>query len=118
MSGSTNAGDAFDLIASRRAAREHLCGTSFGWSRLRNARRAPMSRLADRLRVVFLGLTVVMPARHGFGAAIPFVPSPFSWWPHPVRSFWRYRSPSSPAVARAKHGVLIKGGKALESLAR
>ena len=59
MSGSTNAGDAFDLIASRRAAES----TYAGIVRLVEAAqrsKAPMSRLADRIALVFLGLTVVI----------------------------------------------------------
>ena len=53
MSGSTNAGEAFDLRATRRAAES----TYAGIVRLVEAAqqsKAPMSRLADRYSLVFL----------------------------------------------------------------
>ena len=59
MSGATNAGDAFDLVASRRAAES----TYAGIVRLVEAAqrsKAPMSRLADRIALIFLGFTVVI----------------------------------------------------------
>ena len=59
MSGVTNVGEAFDLLAARRAAES----TYAGIVRLVEAAhrsRAPMSRLADRFAMVFLGVTVVM----------------------------------------------------------
>src|SRR4029077_1440275 len=55
MSGSTNAGEAFDLTASHHAAE----GTYAGIVRLvEEAQRskAPMSRLADRFAMLFLGV--------------------------------------------------------------
>jgi len=59
MSGSTNAGDAFDLAASRRAAES----TYAGIVRLveeAQASKAPMSRLADRWSLGFLAVTVTI----------------------------------------------------------
>jgi heavy metal translocating P-type ATPase len=118
MSGSTNAGDAFDLIASRRAAES----TYAGIVRLVEAAqrsKAPMSRLADRLAIVFLGLTVVIA-----GAA-------WLWAGDPIRAVavLVVATPCPLILAvpvaiicglsrAAKHGILIKGGKVLESLAR
>ena len=60
MSGATNAGDAFDLNATRRAADE---STYAGIVRLVEAAqrsKAPMSRLADRYSLVFLAVTVML----------------------------------------------------------
>ncbi len=59
LSGSTNVGDAFDLVASRRRAES----TYAGIIRLVEAAqrsRAPMSRLADRYAIMFLAVTVVL----------------------------------------------------------
>ena len=94
MSGSTNAGEAFDLMASHRAAES----TYAGIVRLVEAAqrsKAPMSRLADRFAMVFLGVTVAIAGwRVVLGPAIPFAPSPCSSSPHPARLFWRCRWPS------------------------
>lgn len=118
LSGSTNTGDAFDLLAVRRAEES----TYAGIVRLVEAAqrsRAPMSRLADRYALVFLGITVVLA-----GAA---------WWlsDEPVRAVavLVVATPCPLILAvpvalvsglsrAAKVGILIKGGKALETLAQ
>ena len=118
LSGSTNAGDAFDLLAVRRAEES----TYAGIVRLVEAAqrsRAPMSRLADRYALVFLGITVALA-----GAA---------WWltGEPVRAVavLVVATPCPLILAvpvalvsglsrAAKAGILIKGGKALETLAQ
>ena len=118
MSGSTNVGEAFDLIASRRAAES----TYAGIVRLVEAAqrsKAPMSRLADRFALVFLGVTVVIAG----GAWL--------WTGDPIRAVavLVVATPCPLILAvpvaivsglsrAAKHGILIKGGKALEILAR
>ena len=61
MSGSTNAGDAFDLIASRRAAESTYAGIVRLVEQAQRSR-APMARLADRFAMVFLALTVALAA--------------------------------------------------------
>ena len=61
LSGSTNAGEAFELIATHRASES----TYAGIIRLVEAAqqsKAPMSRLADRFAMVFLAVTVVLAA--------------------------------------------------------
>lgn len=118
MSGSTNVGDAFDLIASRRAAES----TYAGIVRLVEAAqrsKAPMSRLADRFAMVFLGVTIALaggawlwtgnPIR---GVAVLVVATPC-----PLILAVPVAIVSGLSLA-AKHGILIKGGKALEMLAR
>jgi heavy metal translocating P-type ATPase len=118
MSGSTNVGDAFDLIASRRAAES----TYAGIVRLVEAAqrsKAPMSRLADRFVMVFLGVTIALaggawlwtgnPIR---GVAVLVVATPC-----PLILAVPVAIVSGLSLA-AKHGILIKGGKALEMLAR
>lgn len=118
LSGSTNVGDAFDLVATRRAAESTYAGVV----RLVEAAqrsRAPMARLADRYAILFLIVTVALAVA--------------AWW---------LTSDSVRAVAvlvvatpcplilavpvaivaglsrAAKLGILIKGGKAIEMLAR
>jgi cation transport ATPase len=70
MSGATNVGDSFDLVALRRAAES----TYAGIVRLVEAAqrsKAPMSRLADRFAMVFLGVTVVIAGGAWFWAGDP-----------------------------------------------
>jgi heavy metal translocating P-type ATPase len=118
LSGSTNVGEAFDLVALRRAAES----TYAGIVRLVEAAqrsKAPMSRLADRFAMVFLGVTVAMAG----GAWL--------WTGDPIRAVavLVVATPCPLILAvpvaivsglsrAAKHGILIKGGKALEMLAR
>ena len=118
LSGSTNVGDAFDLEASRLAAESTYAGVI----RLVEAAqrsRAPMARLADRYAMVFLAVTAVM------ATAV--------WWltGDPVRAVavLVVATPCPLILAvpvaivaglsrAAKLGILIKGGKAIETLSR
>ncbi|MCC0033638.1 MAG: heavy metal translocating P-type ATPase [Hoeflea sp.] len=118
MSGSTNAGEAFDL----RATREARDSTYAGIVRLvetAQKSKAPMARMADRYSLVFLAITV----------AIAFA----AWWltGDPIRAV-AVLVVATPCplilavpvalvagLSRAAHfGVLIKGAKPLEKLAR
>ena len=117
MSGSTNAGEAFDLTATHPADQS----TYAGIVRLVEAAqksKAPMSRLADRYALLFLAVTVVLA-----GAA---------WWftGDPIRAVavLVVATPCPLILAvpvalvaglsrAAKYGVLIKGASALEALA-
>lgn len=118
MSGSTNAGEAFDLIATHEAQDS----TYAGIVRLVEAAqtsRAPMSRLADRWSVGFLGVTVLI----AFAA----------WWftqdPIRVVAVLVVATPCPLILAvpvalvaglsrAARFGVLVKGAKPLEAMAR
>ena len=117
-SGATNAGDAFDLRATRRAAES----TYAGIVRLVEAARrskAPMARLADRFAMVFLAVTAALaggawlltadpdPRARGAGRgdAVPADPRGAG-------------SDRGGGVPGGEAGVLVKGGKALETLAR
>ncbi|MCX7314005.1 MAG: heavy metal translocating P-type ATPase [Alphaproteobacteria bacterium] len=118
MSGATNAGDVFDLVAVHRAAES----TYSGIVRLVEAAqrsKAPMSRTADRFAMVFLAATVLIA-----GAA-------WLWTGDPIRAVavLVVATPCPLILAvpvaivaglsrAAKQGILIKGGKALEMLAR
>jgi len=118
LSGSTNAGEAFDVIATRPAAESTYAGIVRLVEDAQRSR-APMSRLADRYAIVFLVLTVVLA-----GAA---------WWlsGDPIRAVavLVVATPCPLILAvpvaiisglsrAAKFGILIKGGKAIENLAR
>jgi len=118
MSGATNAGEAFELCATARAADS----TYAGIVRLVEAAqrsKAPMARLADRYALAFLGITVALA-----GAA---------WWAtgDPIRAVavLVVATPCPLILAvpvalvaglsrAARFGVLIKGGKPLEAMAR
>ena len=62
MSGSTNAGDAFELRVSRRAADSTYAGI-VRLVEAAQASKAPMSRLADRYSLLFLAVTVTLATR-------------------------------------------------------
>jgi heavy metal translocating P-type ATPase len=118
LSGSSSVGDAFDLTATRRAAES----TYAGIVRLVEAAqrsKAPMSRLADRYAIVFLAVTIVIAAAAWF------------WTGDPIRAVavLVVATPCPLILAvpvaivsglshGARHGILIKGGKALENMAR
>jgi heavy metal translocating P-type ATPase len=118
MSGSTNAGEAFHLLASRRAAESTYAGIVRLVAAAQRSR-APMSRMADRYAIVFLAATVALA-----GAA-------WVWSGDPIRAVavLVVATPCPLILAvpvaivsglsrAAKHGILIKGGQALETLAR
>ena len=118
MSGSTNAGEAFDLRASRRAAESTYAGIVRLVEEAQRSR-APMSRLADRYSILFLMVTIALATA--------------AWWltndPIRVVAVLVVATPCPLILAvpvalvaglsRAAHfGVLIKGAKALEALTR
>ena len=118
LSGSTNVGDAFDLVASRLAAESTYAGVI----RLVEAAqrsRAPMSRMADRYAIVFLGVTVALAgAAWAFtGDAVRAVAVLVVATPCPLILAVPVAIVAGLSRA-AKLGILIKGGKAIETLAR
>jgi len=118
MSGSTNAGEAFDLIAARPAKDSTYAGIVRLVEEAQRSR-APMSRLADQWSLGFLAVTVGL----AFAA----------WWftGDPIRAV-AVLVVATPCplilavpvalvagVSRAAHfGVLVKGAGALEAMAR
>jgi len=118
MSGSTNAGDAFDLVATRPAKDSTYAGIVRLVEEAQRSK-APMSRLADRWSLGFLLVTV----------AISFA----AWWVtgDPIRAV-AVLVVATPCplilavpvalvagLSRAAHfGVLIKGAGPLEAMAR
>lgn len=118
MSGSTNAGNAFDLIATKEARDSTYTGIVRLVEQAQSSK-APMSRLADRWSLGFLLVTV----------AIAFA----AWWftNDPIRAV-AVLVVATPCplilavpvalvagLSRAAHyGVLIKGAGSLEAMAR
>lgn len=118
MSGVTNVGAAFDLLATHRAAESTYAGVI----RLIEAAqrsKAPMMRLADRFAMAFLALTITLAS----GAWL--------WSGDPIRALavLVIATPCPLILAvpvaivsglsrAAKAGVLVKGGRALEALTR
>ena len=118
MSGSTNVGAAFDMLASRRAAESTYAGIVRLVAAAQRSR-APMSRLADRYAMVFLAATIAL-------AGVAWL-----WSGDPIRAVavLVVATPCPLILAvpvaivsglsrAAKQGILIKGGKALETLAQ
>ncbi|RXF75582.1 heavy metal translocating P-type ATPase [Hansschlegelia zhihuaiae] len=118
MSGSANAGEAFDLVATRRAAESTYAGIVRLVEEAQRSK-APMARLADRWSVGFLVVTVAL----AFAA----------WWftGDPIRAV-AVLVVATPCplilavpvalvagLSRAAHfGVLVKGAAPLETMAR
>ncbi len=118
LSGSTNVGDAFDLKATRPAAQSTYAGVI----RLVEAAqrsRAPMSRMADRYAIVFLGVTVALAAAAWWltGDSVRAVAVLVVATPCPLILAVPVAIVAGLSRA-AKLGILIKGGRAIETLAR
>ena len=118
MSGSTNVGDAFDLTASHRAAESTFAGIVRLVEAAQHSK-APISRLADRFALAFLGATIVLAGGAWLltGNPIRAVAVLVVATPCPLILAVPVAIVSGLSRA-AKQGILIKGGKALEVLAR
>ena len=118
LSGSTNAGEAFDLVATRRAAESTYAGIVRLVEAAQRAR-APMARLADRYALLFLVVTITLAAGawHLTGDPIRAVAVLVVATPCPLILAVPVAIVSGLSRA-AKLGILIKGGKAIETLAR
>jgi heavy metal translocating P-type ATPase len=118
LSGTTNVGDAFDLTATRRAAESTYAGVI----RLVEAAqrsRAPMSRLADRYAIIFLAVTVALAGAAWLFTADPVRAVAVLVVATPCPLILAVPVAIVAGLSRAaKLGILIKGGKAIETLAR
>lgn len=118
LSGSTNAGDAFDMVATEAAKDSTYAGIVRLVEQAQHSK-APMSRLADRFSLGFLAVTVLIALA--------------AWWVtgDPIRAVavLVVATPCPLILAvpvalvaglsrAAQFGVLIKGAKPLESMAR
>lgn len=118
MSGSTNAGDAFDL----RVTRPTASSTYAGIVRLvaaAQASKAPMARLADRYSLVFLALSVAMASAAWALSGDPIRAVAVLVVATPCPLILAVPVALVAGLSRAAHfGILIKGAKPLEALAR
>ena len=118
LSGSTNVGDAFDLKATRLAAESTYAGVI----RLVEAAqrsRAPMSRLADRYAIIFLAVTAALAAAAWALTGDPIRAVAVLVVATPCPLILAVPVAIVAGLSRAaKLGILIKGGKAIETLAQ
>ncbi|MGV8839557.1 MAG: heavy metal translocating P-type ATPase [Bauldia sp.] len=118
MSGSINAGEAFDLTAERVSAES----TYAGIVRLVEAAqrsRAPMVRLADRFAIAFLAVTVILAGSAWLLAGDPVRAVAVLVVATPCPLILAVPVALVAGLSRAaRQGILIKGGRALEALAR
>jgi len=118
MSGSTNAGDAFDLRATRRAADSTYAGI-VRLVEAAQASKAPMARLADRYSLLFLVVTVALAIAAWWGTGDPIRAVAVLVVATPCPLILAVPVALVAGLSRAAHfGVLIKGAKPLEALAR
>jgi heavy metal translocating P-type ATPase len=118
MSGSTNAGAAFDMRATRRAADS----TYAGIVRLVDAAqqsKAPMARLADKYALLFLAVTVSLAIAAWWFTGDPIRAVAVLVVATPCPLILAVPVALVAGVSRAVHyGVLIKGAKPLEALSQ
>lgn len=118
MSGSSNVGEPFDMVASHRVGDS----TYAGIVRLVEAAqrsRAPMARLADRYSLLFLLVTVVLAGLAWWMTGDPIRAVAVLVVATPCPLILAVPVALVAGLSRAAHfGVLIKGAKALEALAR
>jgi len=118
MSGTTNVGDAFDLAATRRAAESTYAGIVRLVAAAQQSR-APMSRLADQYALVFLAATLLLAGAAGLWTGDPIRAVAVLVVATPCPLILAVPVAIVSGLSRAaKQGILIKGGKALETLAR
>ncbi|MCV2865045.1 heavy metal translocating P-type ATPase [Albidovulum sediminicola] len=118
LSGSTNAGEAFDLAATRIAQDS----TYAGIVRLVEAAqrsKAPMSRLADRWSLGFLGVTIAIALAAWWQTGDPIRAVAVLVVATPCPLILAVPVALVAGLSRAAHyGVLIKGARPLETMAR
>lgn len=118
MSGSTNAGDAFDLRVTRAAADSTYAGI-VRLVETAQASKAPMARLADRWSLMFLFVTVALAAAAWWVTGDPIRAVAVLVVATPCPLILAVPVALVAGLSRAAHfGVLIKGAKPLEALAR
>ncbi len=118
MSGSTNAGEAFDLVVTRRAADSTYAGI-VRLVEAAQASKAPMARLADRYSLLFLAVTVALATAAWWFTGDPIRAVAVLVVATPCPLILAVPVALVAGLSRAAHfGVLIKGAKPLEALAR
>ena len=118
MSGSTNAGEAFDLRATRAATDSTYAGI-VRLVEAAQASKAPMARLADRYSLLFLAVTVALATAAWWFTGDPIRAVAVLVVATPCPLILAVPVALVAGLSRAAHyGVLIKGAKPLEALAR
>jgi len=118
LSGATNVGDAFDLFATRRAAESTFAGIVKLVETAQRSR-APMARLADRFAIVFLAVTIAIACIAWILTSDPIRAVAVLVVATPCPLILAVPVALVAGLSRAaKQGILIKGGKALETLAQ
>ncbi|MDH3262734.1 MAG: heavy metal translocating P-type ATPase [Paracoccaceae bacterium] len=118
MSGATNAGPAFDLLATRRAEESTYAGIV---RLVESAQRskAPMSRLADQYALGFLAVTLTLAGAAWTATADPIRAVAVLVVATPCPLILAVPVALVAGLSRGAHyGVLFKGARALEILAR
>ncbi|MGD9507817.1 MAG: heavy metal translocating P-type ATPase [Geminicoccaceae bacterium] len=118
MSGSTNAGDSFDLTATRRAKESTYAGIVRLVEEAQRSK-APMSRLADRWSMGFLAVTVAIAVAAWWFTGDPIRAVAVLVVATPCPLILAVPVALVAGLSRAAHfGVLIKGAGPLETMAR
>ncbi len=118
MSGSTNAGDAFDLTATREAKDSTYAGI-VRLVEAAQASKAPMARLADRWSLGFLAVTVAIALAAWWFTGDPIRAVAVLVVATPCPLILAVPVALVAGLSRAAHfGVLVKGAKPLEAMAR
>ncbi|MEE7448997.1 heavy metal translocating P-type ATPase [Methylobacterium radiotolerans] len=118
LSGTVNVGTPFALIADRRAAESTYAGI-VRLVEAAQARKAPMARLADRYGLAFLGLTLLLAGGAWLATGDPVRALAVLVVATPCPLILAVPVALVSGLSRAAQiGVLIKGGGALETLAK
>lgn len=118
MSGATNVGEAFDLRATHSASESTYAGIVRLVASAQKSR-APMARLADRYSLLFLGVTVALAAAAWWLTGDPIRAVAVLVVATPCPLILAVPVALVAGMSRAAHfGVLIKGARALEAMAR
>ncbi|GGK46508.1 heavy metal translocating P-type ATPase [Salinarimonas ramus] len=117
LSGTTNLGEAFDLLA-ERSARESTFAGIVRLVEAARAEKAPMARLADRWAMLFLGLTLAIAGAAWLASGDPVRALAVLVVATPCPLILAVPVAIVSGLSRAAEvGVLVKGGGALERLA-
>ncbi len=118
MSGATNAGDAFDLAVAKRSADSTYAGIVRLVEQAERAK-APMARLADRFSLVFLAFTLALAGGAWLVTGDPIRVVAVLVVATPCPLILAVPVALVAGLSRAaRAGILVKGGKVLEQLAR
>jgi heavy metal translocating P-type ATPase len=118
MSGSTNAGEAFDLTATHEAKDSTYAGIVRLVEEAQRSK-APMARLADRWSLGFLAVTVTIALAAWWFTGDPIRAVAVLVVATPCPLILAVPVALVAGLSRAAHfGVLVKGAKALEAMAR